>query len=242
MSNAIIFDFSLIYNDERCVWIVDRKNTSKPIIKISGDDFNLIKKGVYKSHKHPIMFNGDMYWLPNSLYNKVPSNIDMALSFSEFINSDYINDYSSKITDNVDILKNIKSDIYLITDKFTRKHKVFLDKIVDILKNEHGIIVKSVITIRKNILDMNQDIISLYEDAILSMYIGKQIHNNKVTDISIDRYNKITFIGDNKVRFINMIDKIKYLDVDNIDVSFVVAEMTNNAMNRLMVKKYRIKK
>lgn len=242
MSNCVIFDLSLLLTDERCVWIIDKNKPMKPLLKISNPDFALIKKAIYKRDKHPIVYNGDVYWLPNGIYNVLPTHIDIGLSFAEYIDSDLISGYDIKLNDNVELLKNIKSDIYLVTDRYTSKHGDFLNKIVDELSRKHDIKIKSVISLRKNILDMNSDLIGLYEDVILSFYIGKQIQNNIPVDISMDRYDKVIFIGDNRVRFINMVDKIKYFDVDNIDIKFVVVEVTNNKVNKLMMKKYHIKK
>lgn len=236
MSNALICDMSIFLEDDRSVWIIDKNKPNVPVFKIRYDVFNLIRKGVFKAQKNPIVYNGDVYWLPNSININIPSDIDAGLSFIEYIDSKKIAEYGININDNINILKNINCDIYLVTEKYTMKHKVFLDKLTDVIKNDYDINIKKVVCLKTSILDLNYDVIGLYEDVITSFLLGKQIHSNKVTDIEVPAYDKISFISDNKVRFIDINSKIKYLDVNNFNKKLNLIEVTNNKYNRIMVK------
>ena len=68
---AHFFDLDTILRIDNKVWIIDKKNPNNPIMKISQSDFNLIKKGVYKSQNSQLYFNGVNYWIPETLLNEL---------------------------------------------------------------------------------------------------------------------------------------------------------------------------
>ena len=130
---AHFFDLDTILRIDNKVWIIDKKNPNNPIMKISQSDFNLIKKGVYRSQNSQLYFNGVNYWIPETLLNelkvkckKFKVNIaNLGFSMQEFMNSEVIKDIDYEI--NLDLfngIKNTPDHIYFICSK-NNKRKYF---------------------------------------------------------------------------------------------------------------------
>ena len=64
---AHFFDIDVILSTNSQVWIVDKTIPNIPIMKISKSDFNLIKRGIYKSQGNSINFGGHTYWLTTEM-------------------------------------------------------------------------------------------------------------------------------------------------------------------------------
>jgi hypothetical protein len=95
---AHFFDLDTILTTDNKVWLVDKTIPNIPIMKISQSDFNLIKKGIYKSQGNSINFSGHTYWLPTDLFEKIKIKAknhradisNLAFSLQEFMNKELI--------------------------------------------------------------------------------------------------------------------------------------------------------
>jgi hypothetical protein len=140
------FDIDTLIKINNKVWIVDKTNPNIPIIKISTSDFNLIKNGVYKSQGNKVDYNGQSFWLPTDIFNKLKVKLklnngnlgNIGISMQEFLNKDIIDNIDFKINlDNISHLKNKTDDIYIICSKQNKKnYETVLNKLEEKLKEE----------------------------------------------------------------------------------------------------------
>ena len=139
--NAHFFDLNSLITINSRVWIVDKLNPNKPILKITKSEFNLIRKGVYKKDNINFEISDTKYWISEELYNRLKinskkNNVDVSsLSFSmkEFMDSEIIDndDYTIHL-ENIRHLKNSQADIYIICSKNSRRSYDFIiDKLKD---------------------------------------------------------------------------------------------------------------
>ncbi len=82
---AHFFDLDTIIRIDNKVWIIDKKNPNNPILKISQSDFNLIRKGIYRSHNQRLSLNGTNYWFPEEIMNQIKTKRPDILVSSDFI-------------------------------------------------------------------------------------------------------------------------------------------------------------
>jgi len=99
MNKAIHFfdlDRTLWSIDTRA-WIIEKKNPSKPLIRLSKQEATYILSGIYKNEEHMIEYNGKMFWISEDMFEKIKKkrkNIeleDLGVSFIEKTNPDYYN-------------------------------------------------------------------------------------------------------------------------------------------------------
>jgi hypothetical protein len=55
---AHFFNIEVLIRVDSQVWLVDRNKPSIPIIKITKSEFNLIKKGIYRTHNSSLSISG----------------------------------------------------------------------------------------------------------------------------------------------------------------------------------------
>ena len=173
---AHFFDLDTILRIDNKVWIIDKKNPNNPIMKISQSDFNLIKKGVYRSQNSQLYFNGVNYWIPETLLNelkvkckKFKVNIaNLGFSMQEFMNSEVIKDIDYEI--NLDLfngIKNTPDHIYFICSKNNKRNYELIIKKIEEKLHELGLEVKDYYFISETFYNRNQDDITFKKVKLL---------------------------------------------------------------------------
>jgi hypothetical protein len=200
------FDLETILTTNNKVWIVDKTIPNIPIMKISKSDFNLIKKGIYKSQRNSIDFNGHTYWLPTDLFERLKIKAknnktdvsNLAFSLQEFMNKELIENLDYDINlENILHLKNTDDDIYVICSKNTkRNYELMISKIEDKLK-ENGLFIKKFYFISETFYNRVSDEIAHKKVRLLLQHIvGLKTEGDKFTEEKLDQYDELFFYDD----------------------------------------------
>lgn len=203
---AHFFDLDTILTTDNKVWIVDKTIPNIPIMKISQSDFNLIKKGIYKSQGNSIDFSGHTYWLPTDLFEKIKIKAknhradisNLAFSLQEFMNKELIENLDYDINlENILHLKNTDDDIYVICSKNTkRNYELMISKIEDKLK-ENGLVIKKFYFISETFYNRVSDDISHKKVRLLLQHIlGLKTEGDRFTDEKLEQYDELFFYDD----------------------------------------------
>lgn len=260
---AHFFDLDTLINIDSKPWIITKNDPSKPIMKISRSDFNIIKSGLYRSHNNKIDFNGNIFWLPNDLMGKLMVKIkkenlnlsELAISLREFIDEDFINqanvEYDLRVVSN---LKNSLDDVYIICPKETKKtHQVIIDTLESKLA-EFGVNVKSFYHISETFFDQTSDGIEYKKMRLFVQHLlGYKTENDVIIDKEITRYDTLTYYGNDKTT-LSYADKINQVtrtcfnkseevmksvvkeDLIDYKPIFNVNFITDNQFNKVIVK------
>ena len=203
---AHFFDIDVILSTNSKVWIVDKTIPNIPIMKISKSDFNLIKRGIYKSQGNSINFGGHTYWLTTEMMETLKVKAknhradvsNLAFSMQEFMNKELIENLEYTINiENVLHLKNTDDDIYVICSKNNRKnYELMISKIEDKLK-ENGLIIKKFYYISETFYNRNSDDISHKKVRLLLQHlIGLKTEGDKFTDEKLEQYSEVSYYDD----------------------------------------------
>lgn len=97
MNKAIHF-FDLdrtLWSIDSTLWIIEKSNPGKPLLKLSKKDATYILAGIYKNDEQMIEYNGKSFWISEDMFEKIQKkrkNIkleELGLSFIENTNPDY---------------------------------------------------------------------------------------------------------------------------------------------------------
>jgi len=72
MEKAIHF-FDLdrtLWSIETRLWLIDKNNPSKPLIRLSKEDSTYILSGIYKDQENMIEYNGKVFWISDNMFEK----------------------------------------------------------------------------------------------------------------------------------------------------------------------------
>jgi len=261
---AHFFDIDTILTTSSMVWIVDKTIPNIPIMKISESDFNLIKKGIYKSQGNSINFSGHIYWLPTDLFEKLKIKAknyradvsNLAFSLQEFMNKELIENLDYDINlENILHLKNTDDDIYVICSKNTkRNYELMISKIEDKLK-ENGLIIKKFYYISETFYNRVSDDISHKKVRLLLQHIvGLKTEGDKFTDDKLEEYSELFYYDDedNAIKLAKDSNKLLTVLLSNTDTklkeiikddlkskehTLYVNLITNNKVNRFVTTK-----
>lgn len=264
MVKANFFDLDVILSTDAKAWIVDKKNPSIPIMKISKSDFNLYQNGIFRKQGNKIEFNGKTFWLPTDVVNKLKIKVknhksnfsDLAISLQEFMNKDIIDNLEFELnTQLLAKLKNTTDDIYIICSKQTKlSHQSIIDKIKDKLKEE-GLQIKNFYFISETFYNQNGDEVEFKKMRLLIQHlIGYKTSGNKFIDEEITRYDQIEYFDNNldtikvtkqtndllKVIWKNSDDGLKSVikeDITQYKPQLVVNQVNDNKVNQISSEK-----
>jgi len=207
MVKGHFFDLDVLLNIDAQAWVVNKDQPNIPIMKISKSDFNLIKNGVYKKQGNKIDFNGQTFWLPTEMVNKLKikaknNKVDFAnfaLSLQEFLNKDIIDNMDFTINEDLLMtLKNTTEDIYIICSRQTqRNYQTLLSKLEEKLK-EIGIKVTAFYYITENFYNQNKDDVKFKKMRLLLQHlVGYKTDDQKFIDKELTRYDKLYYYDNN---------------------------------------------
>ena len=263
-NNAHFFDIDCLVRIENKAWIVDKKNPSKPILKISKSDLHLIESGIYKNQGNKLEFNGKIFWIPTDLFNKIkikskifkthPGNL--AISLQEFYNKPVVEEiYYTFELDTILSLKNTQPDIYIICSKQTKKN---YGNIIEDLKSkllENGLEIKNFYFITDSFYNIDNDDIRFKKIRLLLQHLlGFKTEGSNFSEKEITQYSKVYFYDNQidtlllseeinplfNILFQNTRSSIKELIKENIkelSPSLTINKVNENKFNRLNTTK-----
>lgn len=264
VKKAQFFDLDTILDTKAKAWIVDKRNPSIPIMKISKSDFNLYQNGIFRKQGNKIEFNGKTFWLPNDVVNKLKIKVknhksnfaDLAISLQEFLNKDIIDNLEFDLNMSLlDSLKNTTDDIYIICSKQTKlSHQSIVDKIKEKMKEE-GLQIKNFYFISETFYNQRQDEVEYKKLRLLLQHlIGYKTDGNKFIDEEITRYDHIEYYDDNldtlsmakqSNDFLNLIwrnteDGLRSVvkeDIGQYKPQLIVNKINDNKVNKIQTEK-----
>jgi hypothetical protein len=205
--NAHFFDIDTIIKDGAMVWIVSRSKPSDCILKVSQSDFNLMKKGIFKSHGNLIRFGGVDYYLPDNIMSELVvrckkinvDTSDLAISMKEFMDPELV-DTSVKVMD-IDVMRhlnNTEDDVYIICSrKIKKSYEVLIRKLED--KLEDFGIKPDYYFVGETLYDRDEDEVSFDKVRLLVQHlVGLKTEGRKFTDDFVKRYDKIYFYDEDE--------------------------------------------
>jgi hypothetical protein len=264
MVKANFFDLDVIVSTDAKAWVVDKKNPSIPIMKISKSDFNLYQNGIFRKQGNKIEFNGKTFWLPTDVVNKLKIKVknhksnftDLAISLQEFLNKDIIDNLEFELnTQLLSKLKNTTDDIYIICSKQTKlSHQSIIDKAKEKLKEE-GLQIKNFYFISETFYNQNKDEVEFKKMRLLIQHlIGYKTSGNKFVDEEITRYGQIEYYDNNldtikvtkqtndllKVIWQNSDDGLKSVikeDIIQYKPQLIINQVNDNKVNQISSEK-----
>lgn len=268
MVKSHFIDLDTLIKIDNKAWIVDKTNPNIPIMKISKSDFNLLKSGIWRNQGNKIDFNGEIFWLPTDMVNKLKvkskiSNINisnLAISLQEFLNKELVDEMDFEINkDLINILSGIGDDIYIICSKQTRR---VYDESIQRLKEkllENGINIKYFYYISETFYNQKSDDIIFKKNRLLIQHlIGYKTNFDKFIDEEIDRYGVIEYYDNqpdtnlmtgNINNFLNLffhktdsgLRSVIKEDILEYEPRLVVNYITDNKMNPIITKAVNLK-
>lgn len=187
------------------IWIIDKKNPGKPIIKLSGHEMFMIQNGLYKNDNICIDYNNKQYFISKDLLNRINKrrrfSVDqLGVSMVEIFDEERLNETPIKfLVNNILHLQDKDVDIALLTGRHNReRYQVLLNKLRKYLKDIDLSIFK--IYFVGDRLDIrHSSMISLKKsEVILEHLIGMKIEDGKFIPLQQDQYNIVHFYDDNQ--------------------------------------------
>ncbi len=233
---AHFFDLSVLIEGESQVWIVSKTKPSVPLIKLSTDEFNLIRKGIYIKYNQKVRIGNTDYWFSQKLSDdlkikcvKTNTNItDLSFSMQEFMNPSVIESIGYKIyKDNLVNLKNSDDDIYVICSKNTkRNYESIIKKLEDYLESI-GLKIKNYYYISETFFNRNEDEICYKKVRLLLQHlVGIKTESDKFTNEEITKYDIINFYDDS-------LESIEMSKNINDTLSFILNNSDKEISNKI---------
>jgi hypothetical protein len=200
-----IFDLDqTLWDLQYKVWLIDKEEPSKPIVRLSSFDFNMIQQGIYRKDNLRIDYNDNTYYLNKELVDKIrrKKNIPLeriGLSLIELTQKEYINTNTIEyLTHNIQHLKQRKDvDIVLLTGRADRGlHEKILNQLREQLQSLGLNIFKIYFVGTSNVKDSDSDITNRKCDIIIEHLIGIKIEKLKFIPKKQDIYNVVHFYDD----------------------------------------------
>ena len=263
---AHFFDIESVLVNDGKVWIVDKYNLNKSLMRLNQSDFNLIRKGIYKPQNNKVNLGGTDYWFPNDIFDELKlkcklnkANItDLSFSMREFLDEDLIDTMNYDINiDNILHLRNTTDSIYFICSENTKEnYDKFINKIEKKLE-DNGLVVKKYYFISETFYSRNTDEIAYKKVRLLLQHlIGLKTEGDKFIDEELDCYDVINFYDTDEVAIklaINVNDLLQLLISnspkelkENIklvlkdDKELIVNQVTANKVNKFSTTKVKI--
>jgi len=224
------------------VWIIDKEEPHKPIIRIDNFEVNKILTGIYMKDELKIQYNGEVYYISNKLMNDINKKkripIErLGISWIEFYSEDYINNTKSTfLAKNIRHLRGRGEFISLISGRSNRsRHSDVLNSLRKNLK-DLGIELYKIYFLGDKFSYKHTDIISLNKTHILLEHlVGVKIEDGKFVSFRQDWFNDIYFYDDEKMNidYANDIQRIfdrVMKNTDNEVFKLIIDRVKNNEL------------
>jgi len=244
MSEIHIFDLdSTLWETNSFVWVINKENPSKPIIKISQKEMDLINSGFYKKDNIIIEYNDKRFFISKEIHNKIQKKRripieKLGLSYIEYTTKDKISDTEMKfITHNIIHLSHKSHSIILLTGRSNRSlHEIMLNKLRIQLK-KLGIDIYKIYFINDTITyqKYKNETAENKTRILLEHLIGLKINDDKFIPLKQDAFETIHFYDDelNNINYANNIQN--YLED-------VIRNTTNDELFEMVIDRIRDKK
>ena len=120
----IFFDLDgVLWDIDSKVWIIDKEEPSKPIIRLTKNEISQILFGSFFKQKLKIEYNGEEYFISEKIFNNVNKKKKLSierlgLSWLEFYDDSNINNTKMKILlKNVEHLRNNNNVISILSGR-----------------------------------------------------------------------------------------------------------------------------
>lgn len=209
---------------DRKVWIIEKCNPSKPLLKIEESDFKMIKSGIFRSHENKIEYNGNQFYLHQDMVDKIhdkcgKKEIDLdkiGVSMREYIDKDYIDDTKFKIlTGNITHLRNLNDAFYVISSKLIEDKYTKLTRELTNSLYEEGIKIEKIYFVNENLYNQDESVVSYKKSIIILQHLfGLKIKDKEFINESVERYNEVNYYDsvDSNINY------LKYINEDFIKV------------------------
>ena len=243
MSEIHIFDLdSTLWETNSFVWVINKENPSKPIVKISQQEMDLINAGIYKKDNIVIDYNDKRYYISKELHTKIQKKKripieKLGLSFTEYTTKDKIDETDLKfITHNIIHLSHKSNSIILLTGRSNRSiHESMLNKLrLELKKLGVGIykiyFINDTITYQK----YKNETAENKTKILLEHLIGLKINDDRFIPIKQDPFETIHFYDDD-------LSNMNY--ANNIQAYFedVIRNTTNEELFEMVIERIRDK-
>ena len=201
--NIHFFDLdNTLWKVDSKVWIIDKENSHKPILRIDKYILSNILNGIYFKDDIKINYNSQEYYIPKELYDKILKKRkipieNIGLSWIEFYDSDYINNSNVKFL--YDNIKNINTNdkICILTGRSNRnRHSKILNLLRKTLEKYNFKLFK-IYFVSDYFHNKHHKDISIKKSYILLEHLlGIKIENNRFISIKQDWFSNVYFYDD----------------------------------------------
>lgn len=245
MNSCHIFNIdNTLIDFDRQVWVIEKSNPNKCIMKIDKSEFDLIKNGVYKSFGISINFGGKKYFVDDIFIQKLNDSVkkeieinELTFSFREYIEPESIDNL--KITYDLAPIKHLKSsndDIYFVTSKTTEEnYKNIHNKLIEKLK-DNGIIVNQTYYLNSSYFAQSSDEnMKKISYVVISNLLGRNIRKDELMDTNDREYTSVNYYDSNYVTINKLKLQIKEflnnLTTKEVNKRLYLNKVTSNELN-----------
>jgi len=186
-------------------WIVDKRNPSTYLMRITQYDAQLILNGKYMQDGQEINYNGMTGWLSNELITKIKQKRaidlkDIGISFREYQDEKLIINQTKDMfifIDRISLIKKSTDTVNLLTARSNARAHIQLVEILKKELKEHGL------NINKSMFVNDPLVMNSYGSTsdkklivIIESIIGYQVKDNTFTPIMCDHYDDCHFYDD----------------------------------------------
>lgn len=202
--NIHFFDLDgCLWSVDSKVWIVDKEEPDKPLLKLDKIDMNKILNGLYKGEDLKIEYNDEEYFISNDIYNKIRKKKNLpierlGMSWIEYIDPKYINKNNPKfLLHNIQHLRGTDDLICIITGRSNRdRHAKILNQLRLTLKDYGLEIYKIYFVSDKFFMRQNETIAMNKANILIEHMVGLKTEDNKFAPLKQDWFSNIYFYDD----------------------------------------------
>lgn len=268
MANTIHF-FDLdrtLWSIDTKVWIIDKNNPSKPILKLSKEDSTYIITGIYKNDENMIEYNGKSFWISDDMLEKIQKKRksleleDLGISFIEKTNPAYYTNVKFFIENIRHVIGKENVEIGILSARYSVDNDNEVLKVLKEKLAELGLEINKFYYTGDSYNTSNTNKTTIDKMKILLEHLaGFHIKDDHFVPIKQDFYNEVHFYDDENQN-INVANDIqdffeKYLKNTEDEVfnriSKTVSEyeptlythlITNNQLNRFKTTEVKLSK
>lgn len=241
--NLHFFDLDgTLWNIDCKVWIIDKEEPHKPIIRLDNFETNKIISGFYIKDNQKVEYNGENYFISNDLFNEINKKKKLpieriGISWIEFNDEKYIN--NTKVTflfNNIRHLRNKDEYICLLSGRSHReRHAEILNTLRKKLQ-DIGIEIYKIYFVSDKFHYRHDENISLNKlNILIEHLIGLKIDEGKFKSYKQDWFSNIYFYDDEKMNidYANDVQKIFDRVLKNTDDELFKLIMDRLSKNKM---------
>jgi hypothetical protein len=187
------------------IYIIDKNKPQKPLMKLSMDEFNLIKNGVYIKDNIVLDYNGSRYFISEELFERIKKkskseNIErFGISFIDFVDKQRLNNAKIDfLLDNIEHLRNNTTDkVAILTGRSNKRNLSDILNKLRIKLEDMGISLYKIIFVGDRFLPYTTDYVSYKKvENLIEHLIGFKVEDGKFTQTKQDWFQDVYFYDD----------------------------------------------